>query len=151
MDTLNEPKAASATIPEPESVFRTVTRVRIEFIEAVDRELAPFDITSAQFFILKLLMRGEVDSASGLCRGISYDPGAMTRMLDRLEQKKLIRRVQHPEDRRKTSLAVTAEGKAVYPKLYDAALTVVNRFLRGFTKGEVRELESYLLRILANI
>jgi DNA-binding MarR family transcriptional regulator len=122
------------------SVLRTISRV-----------LAPFDITGAQFIILMILAGGEADSASGLCKGISYDPGAMTRMLDRLEQKGLIRRIQHPEDRRKTTLALTPEGKAVYPKLRTAAADVQNRFLQGFSKTEVRELEGYLNRILANV
>jgi DNA-binding MarR family transcriptional regulator len=83
--------------------------------EALDRELEPLGITAAQFVILVSLALGEADSASGLCRGISYDPGAMTRMIDRLEQKGLIRRTQLPDDRRRQGLELTAEGKAVYP------------------------------------
>src|SRR6266568_1818732 len=121
---------------EPQrSIGRLIARVRVELMEALDRELAPFDITGAQFVILVALASGEADSASGLCKGISYDPGAMTRMIDRLEQKGLIRRVARPDDRRKLNLELTAEGKAVYPKLHAAVVTVQSRFLHGFTKA----------------
>ena len=86
-------------------IGRLLSRVKMEMHEALDRELAPLDITAAQFVILMNLASGEVDSASKLCKGVSYDPGAMTRMLDRLEGKRLIRRARamarflrkHPE------------------------------------------------------
>src|SRR5215813_1085135 len=136
---------------EPQrSIGRLLGRVKVEMGEAIDRELAPFDISAAQFAILVGLATGEADSASGLCKGMSYDPGAMTRMVDRLEQKGLIRRTDHPDDRRRVGLELTAEGKTVYPKLLAATVTVQNRFLRGFSKTEVRQLESLLKRMLAN-
>jgi DNA-binding MarR family transcriptional regulator len=126
-----------------------VSRVRVKLFEALDEELAPLDITAAQYVILVNLAHG-VDSASGLCKGVSYDPGAMTRMIDRLERKGLVRRVRSPEDRRVVNLALTEEGKAVYPKLVASAAAVTNRRLRGFTKAEAQQLERLLQRMLAN-
>jgi DNA-binding MarR family transcriptional regulator len=131
-------------------IGRLLGRVKIEMHDALERELAPHDITAAQFVILMNLSTGEVDSASKLCKGVSYDPGAMTRMLDRLEAKGLIRRVRCGDDRRKVILELTPEGKAVYPKLVATYVGVLNRFLRGFTKTDVRQLETLLSRILAN-
>jgi len=126
-----------------------IARVRVKLFEALDEELAPFDITAAQYVILVNLANG-VDSASGLCKGVSYDPGAMTRMIDRLERKGFVRRVRSPEDRRVVNLALTEEGKAVYPKLVASAAAATNRRLRGFTKTEARQLESFLQRMLVN-
>ena len=131
-------------------IGRLLSRVKMEMHEALDRELAPLDITAAQFVILMNLAGGEVDSASKLCKGVSYDPGAMTRMLDRLEGKGLIRRVRCADDRRKVILELTPEGKAVYPKLVASYVNVLNRFLHGFTKPEVRQLETLLSRMLVN-
>jgi len=138
------------TFEPKRSIGRLIARVRIELMDALDRELAPFDITGAQFVILVALASGEADSASGLCKGISYDPGAMTRMIDRLEQKGLIRRVARPDDRRKLNLELTAEGRDVYPKLRTAVVNVQNRFLRGFTQAEAHQLDDFLQRMLAN-
>ena len=130
------------------SIGGLLGRVKMEIGAALDAELAPLDITGAQYVILMSIALGEADSASGLCKGMSYDPGAMTRMLDRLERRGLVRRVAHPNDRRASNLELTAEGKAVYPKLRDSAMKVLNHFLRGFTPLEARQLESYLLRML---
>jgi DNA-binding MarR family transcriptional regulator len=62
----------------------------------------------------------------------------------------LVRRVRCPADRRKINLELTPEGKAVYPKLIDSAVAVLNRYLRGFSRDEIAELETYLKRMLAN-
>jgi len=127
-----------------------LNRVRAELVEALDRELAPFEITSAQFVILGCLVSGDANSASALSKEISYDPGAMTRMIDRLELKGLIRRLPHADDRKRMNLELTPKGKAVYPKLRASAVTVQNRFLRGFTKIEARQLEGFLQRMIAS-
>jgi DNA-binding MarR family transcriptional regulator len=131
-------------------IGRLVGKVRVELLDALDAELSPFDITSAQYIILAALAEGGVDSASGLCRGVSYDPGAMTRMIDRLEHKGFIRRVACAEDRRKARLELTTEGKAVYPKLAAGASKVFGRYLRGFSRAETRQLQGLLERMLAN-
>ena len=132
------------------SIGGLLGRVKLAMVGALDAELAPLDITAAQFVILKTIALGEADSASGLCKDISYDPGAMTRMLDRLERRGLVRRVAHPNDRRASNLELTAEGKAVYPKLQASGMKVLNGFLRGFTQNEVRQLEGFLQRMLKN-
>jgi DNA-binding MarR family transcriptional regulator len=149
----SSPRAAiyeARTFEPQRSVGRVLGRVKMAMGDALDRELAPFDISGAQFVILVALATGEADSAATLCRGISYDPGAMTRMIDRLEKKGLIRRTDHPDDRRRVGLELTAEGKALYPKLRAASMSVQNRFLRSFSKSEVRQLEILLQRMLAN-
>ena len=132
------------------SVGRLMTLVKASLMEALDLELAPLDITAAQFVVLVKLAGGETASPSALCKGAAYDPGAMTRMLDRLERKKLVRRLRSPEDRRKITIELTAEGRAVYPRLISGAVRVLNRSLRGFSKTEVRQLEDFLHRMLAN-
>ena len=146
MASLYDPK----TFDPDRGIGRLLSRVKMGLQEALDRELAPFDITSAQYVILVNLAHGEADSASELCKGVSYDPGAMTRMLDRLERKGLIRRVRCGDDRRKVILQLTDEGKAVYPKLVAVHVKVLNHFLRNFSKTQAAQLETLLRRMLAN-
>ena len=117
---------------------------------AADRRLAPLELSAAQFSVIASLAGEERKSASDLCKVISYDAGAMTRMLDRLEGKGLIRRNRSPEDRRLVHLELTDQGRAAYPRMRELALGVANRFLRGFTKAEARQLESLLSRMLEN-
>jgi MarR family transcriptional regulator, multiple antibiotic resistance protein MarR len=138
------------------SVGFLMHRARSEILAALDRELgqdtelAPLEISAAQYIILNSLMEQDVDSTSRLCKQMSYDPGAMTRMVDRLEAKGLIQRRRCPNDRRLVNLELTDAGREAVPKMRACSVTVLNRFLRGFSVDEVRQLESFLIRIYEN-
>jgi DNA-binding MarR family transcriptional regulator len=139
------------------SIGSLLSRVRVEMLAAIDRELAadkrlaPLEISAAQYIIIaNLAGPGEPKSAADLCKGISYDAGAMTRMLDRLESKGLIRRSRSAHDRRLMILELTEEGRATYPRMREISMGVANRLLRGFTKAEARQLEGLLTRMLDN-
>ncbi|HXP26491.1 MAG TPA: MarR family transcriptional regulator [Steroidobacteraceae bacterium] len=122
--------------------------VEQEFL--LDKDLAALEITGAQFVILANLVKGEAKSACELCRALEYDRGAMSRMIDRLEKKKLLRRVALAHTRREQSLEVTAAGKAAFPKMLACLAKVLNRLLKGVTKAQVRAVERTLNQMLAN-
>lgn len=138
-------------------VGHLLSRVRAEMLVALDKaleadaELSALEISAAQFIVIAALALAETaKSASDLCKGISYDAGAMTRMIDRLESKGLIRRNRRPEDRRVVYLELTEEGTRAYPRMRAVSMAVVNRFLQGFSAAEARQLESFLSRMLQN-
>jgi DNA-binding MarR family transcriptional regulator len=135
-----------------------IGRARAQLLAAIDTELArddflgPLEVTSAQLIVIVNLAGREcATSASELCKGISYDAGAMTRMLDRLEAKGLVRRTRSPEDRRLVNLELTQAGKAAYPRLREVSMRVLNRSLRGFTQDEAKTLENLLQRLANNV
>ena len=138
-------------------VGHLLSRVRTEMMVALDKaleadeELAALEISTAQFIVIATLALADTaKSASDLCKGISYDAGAMTRMIDRLESKGLIRRHRRPDDRRVVYIELTEAGSRAFPRMKAIAMGVVNRFLRGFSQAEARQLESFLTRMLEN-
>src|SRR5882672_6746351 len=94
-------------------VGQLIYRVRAAQMSALDQELAqdpdlaPLEISAAQYTIISVLAKCGVDSAAQLCKDLSYDAGAMTRMIDRLEAKGLVNRRRCPEDRRLMKLELT--------------------------------------------
>jgi DNA-binding MarR family transcriptional regulator len=144
------------TYTSSKSVFRLVNRVRSEALAALDEALASdpevsaLEVTAAQYLIIAMLAQREADSATQLCKSFSYDAGAMTRMVDRLEAKGLLQRRRCTDDRRLINLELTDAGKALFPKMKNLAVAVQNRFLRGFSEADVRQLEAYLLRMMEN-
>ena len=125
-------------------------RLRVKFIDALEAALAPFDLKAADYLVLVTLAHDRADTASSVCSILAHDPGAMTRKLDALEKRGLVRRVRSAEDRRAIKLELTPEGRKLYPKALAAAVEVANHFLHGFTKTEVRQLEGFLQRMLDN-
>jgi DNA-binding MarR family transcriptional regulator len=144
------PTADATSVQSKHGIIRLINRVRVEMIDALDRELSKYDISAPQLIVLAYVANKEADSAAALCKSISYDPGAMTRMIDRLQEKGLIRRTPNLEDRRATNLELTAAGRALYPQLLAAKETVQAQFLRGFSENEVHVLDGLLNRMLKN-
>jgi MarR family transcriptional regulator, multiple antibiotic resistance protein MarR len=148
---------AVETYEPAKCVGQLMYRVRAAHMNALDEtlarkpELAALEISAAQYVILSVLaQRGGVDSAAQLCKDISYDGGAMTRMIDRLEAKGLIRRRRCAEDRRLVKIALTDVAREALPTLRACSVEVLNRFLRGFSQLEARQFEGFLLRMLQN-
>jgi len=137
---------------QPESsVGYLMKRVVAEIHRGADRELEPLGLTTAQFSVMAQLHYKRADTPSAICDVMGYDRGAMTRMIDRLEAKDLVRRVRDDAgDRRAIRLELTAGGEALFPKLVGAIANVLNRFLTGFSEREAAQLRSYLERMLAN-
>ncbi len=138
------------TFRPSQGVGAYIGRARRTIVEAIDQELAPLDISHAQWIVVMLLGDGAASTAAELCKILIYDPGAMTRLLDRLEKKGVLRRVRTADDRRTARLELTAEGAKLYPSILGALVQVFNRLLHGFTRTEVQQLEGLLKRMVAN-
>jgi DNA-binding MarR family transcriptional regulator len=107
-------------------------------------------ITGAQWVILMRIATGCGSTAAELCRFSRYDTGSMTRMLDRLEEKGLIRRVRSSTDRRVIHLELTDAGRELYTLLPPVAIKVMNAHLQGFTRAELDLFKGFLKRMQAN-
>lgn len=116
----------------------------------VDRRLVEHDLTHAQWLPLYRIARGECDTMAALARDQALDPGAMTRALDRLEAKGLLRRVRSLEDRRVVKLELTEAGRAAAQHVPPVLCDVLNAHLAGFTEAEWQQLLGLLGRMAAN-
>lgn len=85
-----------------------------------------------------------------LARVCELDTGAMTRLLDRLEAKGLVRRVRSVADRRVVNIELTEEGAAHAERVPHVLCRVQNEFLQGFSEAEWQQLKGYLNRMLDN-
>src|SRR5277367_6328373 len=149
-DTKDVPGVHPA-IPDDEMVVgHLVGRARSALLTGLDCELEPFGLTGAQFAVLKYVADGVAETAADLCRTMHYDTGSMTRMLDRLEEKAVLRRERCTEDRRVVYLRITETGNELLPQLRAAAVHVLSRHLAGFSSGEVESLKQYLVRMIHN-
>jgi DNA-binding MarR family transcriptional regulator len=141
----------TAQVPEGGlSVGYLMARARASLLAGLDAELAPFGVNAMQYAALKHLADGSARTAADLCRLMYYDTGSMTRILDRLEEKGLLRRERCREDRRVVFLHVAAGGRAQLPRLRATGTRVLEHHLAGFSAAEVENLKSYLGRMIEN-
>jgi DNA-binding MarR family transcriptional regulator len=133
-----------------DSVGYLVKRVRMVFTSAVDREMAAYDVSYDQWGILLTMAKGKGDTAAELSREMCTDTGSMTRMIDRLEAKGMVKRTRSEDDRRIVRLALTEAGQALADQLPAVMVRVLNRHLVGFSQPDVEQLKNFLRRILEN-
>jgi DNA-binding MarR family transcriptional regulator len=144
---------ARATAPAAEaelSVGYLMSRARASLLSALDARLEQFGLNAMQFAVLKHLANGDAGTAADLCRVMYYDGGSMTRVVDRLEERGLLRRERCREDRRVVYLRVAPNGRALLPRLLAAASGVIEAHLAGFSPAETQMLKAYLKRMIEN-
>lgn len=133
-----------------DAVGARVARARKALAEEFARELEPLGLSVQQALVIILLGDKRVEKAAEMCRELSHDAGAMTRLIDKLESMGLARRVRESHDRRSARLELTKQGRAMHGEVTRVQVEVLNRMLRGFSRTEVRTLEKLLQRILDN-
>ena len=143
------PYTAENYNPE-DSVGRLIADVSGRLLAAFDDEVTELGITGAQWVTLMRIACGCGTTAAELCRFSRYDTGSMTRMLDRLEEKDLIRRVRSSSDRRIIHLELTDAGRELHALLPPVGIKVLNAHLKGFTQAELNQFKGFLSRMQAN-
>ena len=138
------------TMDRDTNVGRLVHRVRHALVTHIDSALASIDLTAAQWMVVIYLAEDLATTPAELSRLLHYDPGAMTRLIDRLEKKNIVKRAPSDADRRSVVVTLTEQGRALYPEIRPLIIDVLNQLLRGFSQTEVKQLENLLLRVLHN-
>ena len=118
---------------------------------AREMALAGHDLTYSQFMTVKHLA---VDCSTGvtdLARLAQLNPGAMTRLLDRLEARGLLRRVADPTDRRALNIVLTESGLALWRDIKHCGQIVRERAMQGLDESERAQLFRMLDRVLQNL
>ena len=123
------------------NIHRTASLLASLFAET----LKPHGITETQYNILRIL-RGAKEGLS--CqeigsRMITREPD-LTRLFDRLEQRKLISRARSPEDRRVVLSRITEEGLKVLSAIDPAARNLPKRILGHLSDAQLRTLVDLL-------
>jgi DNA-binding MarR family transcriptional regulator len=110
--------------------------------------LADYGVTVAQWSVLITVYREDAVTPLEIARFIDVDPGSLTRLLDRMEDKDLIRRLPVDGDRRSIRIALTPHAAALTPRL--AALADANdaTFFAALPDDEIRDFRHALARLL---
>lgn len=109
----------------------------------------PYGITSQQYNVLRILRGARPDPLPTMEvaeRMIERTPG-ITRLVDRLEEKGLVRRERSREDRRRVLCSITAEGLDLLEELDDPVDRADREVVQMLDEDEARRLVGYLDRI----
>jgi len=142
-------------VPLPENdpyraICRQVKLVGSSLMRRVDQHMQPLELTGMQWEPVLMLWLKRADTVAGLARVSQMGFASMSRMLDRLEEKELLRRERSESDRRVVHLHLTAKGKKVANKIWPIVVEGMHVHLDGFKKEELAQLNDLLGRMMAN-
>lgn len=115
--------------------------------ERIEAELAAHGFSFTQWVVLRQLQDGISRTAADLARETRHDSGALTRLIDQLENRGLIARRRSVDDRRLVELALTADGATLLEETTALIVDALNWALEDFSRAEVEQLTGMLQRL----
>lgn len=116
-------------------VHRLARVLRVNLLEVASR--AQVDLTPEQWFVLNKLRTKDGQSQVELGESIFADRPNMTRILQGMERKGLVRREVDPGDARRHQVFLTAAGTTGHDAMARHVPEERRRLLEGITQGEI--------------
>jgi len=111
---------------------------------------AGHELTFSQYVTLKMLSNGPA-GVTDLARFAELNPGAMTRLLDKLEAKGIIARVADPADRRALNINLTDAGLSMWQDVNQCGQRVLERAMTGMSQDERNQLTRLIEQVRDNL
>lgn len=104
-------------------------------------------LTFVQWVTLMRLRDDPALTAGDICRDLRHDTGAFTRVLDHLEERRLVRRERSATDRRVMLLHLTTGGRRAVQEMVPIVVARLNDALQDFSAAELATLTKLLRRM----
>ena len=118
--------------------------------DAADAAFEGHDVSFMQWLILLKLREG-ASTSTELCRIMWYDTGALTRLLDQLEDRGLVERQRSVADRRVVNLQLTAEGRRKTAEMVPLLIDRLNAAVGDFSKTDFAQFMRLLEKLIATL
>ena len=126
-----------------EQVYRRLEQV-------YERLISPLGLSVLEWYALRALYAEDGLSASHLAHLVCRHPSSMTALLDRMEEKGLVRRQVDEHDRRSVRVFLTAAGQRLEPQIR-AVIDDLAHLLGDSITPEQMDTFHYVLCVLQNI
>lgn len=127
-----------------------VKKTALIFDKLSNQLLAPYDLTGSQFKIMMILYHapaGSVRQADVEAKFSMTNP-TVTGLVQKLEEKDLVKRRPHPEDRRSKVLVLTDRAVGMKEELLALADDLEQQMTRKLSDDECDQLAKLLIKIL---
>jgi DNA-binding MarR family transcriptional regulator len=137
--------------PAPMGVVGRISRISTLVQRELDAVFAEHGLAGAEFDVLATLRRAGPLTPGELSRSTMVTSGGMTKLLDRLEARDLIRRAPDPRDRRGKLIAVTRDGRSLVDRAVEQHLQNEERLLADMSTAKRAELAALLRELLLSL
>ena len=104
-------------------------------------------LTVSQNYCLRSLYFHGSQTMSSLAADLKVQLSTMTGVIDQLEAKRLVERVDHPEDRRSLQVKLTSEGRKLYRAAHEAFLSHLEPLFHNRSVADRERILSFLAEV----
>ena len=108
-------------------------------------------LTVSQSYCLRILYFQGARTMSQLAAELRVRLSTITGVIDQLEEKELVERVDHPEDRRSLHVRLTAQGRKLYREAHEAFLSHLRPLLDTRHPADREKIITFLADVKASI
>lgn len=125
-----------------------ISRLNSILQESFNQQLSAYQVTWSQWLVLNILHHQMAGTPAQIAEEMGVDRSAVTRLLDRLEDKAYIERQHDKLDRRSVNIRLTGEGAKLMEELNQRAYDHQQAFLVDLHRSERRGFKGELQKIL---
>lgn len=108
-------------------------------------------ITLSQMHTIEILGVNNMIKMKDLAAKMGVTTGTLTVMIDNLEKKGLVSRIQNPEDRRSYVIKLSEKGLAHYRRHSDFHLGLTRECTANFSEADMKRFDSLLREFISHI
>ncbi|HZF71458.1 MarR family transcriptional regulator [Sulfuricurvum sp.] len=133
------------------SIGFLIAKARNVLKNEFEKELKPYSLSYAHRVILIRLCEKDGLTQKDLAEDTYFEQSNLTLMLNKLEHKGLVERVQKESDRRAYLVTITPKGKKLRDALVQMGENVMEKALRGIDDTQKKELAKLLQSVHENL
>ncbi len=135
------------------NIGRLIGHLSHRFLRKLDEEFKRQDIalTAEQFRLMTVLWDKDGVSQQTLARLIGRNRASTGKMIDVLEKKSILKRHDHPSDRRLKLIFVSKQGRNLDEKARIIAKEVIEMATKGIPPAELKIVLTHLYSMIKNM
>ena len=124
-----------------------LNRPALRFRQLAEAVLKPLSLIPPHVGVLTVLQSEGPQTQQALGKLLRIDPNTMVLLIDDLEKKKVVRRDDHPKDRRAHLIKVSPAGEGLFRHAVKQLDRLEDDFLAPLSKREQEDLRQLLLKL----
>lgn len=126
---------------------RVMSKMINTLFVSLERNMDSYNLDRETFQILELLYNKGPQLIKKISEANSIPSGSITYVVDKLEKKRFVERLAAPDDRRKTNVALTREGRSYFDNIFPKHAHFISDNLSFATDEEKLKLIHLLKKI----
>jgi DNA-binding MarR family transcriptional regulator len=144
---MSEQHYHASTYTAQSSIGYLIKRAHSMMMDTLETLFADRGFSFIHYAILTWVRDGIAVNPKEICIQYRHDSGALTRVIDQLEERGLLERVRRGNDRRKVELQLTEAGRKTVESLIPLVVDKLNLALVDFSRDEAAEFKRLLIKL----